>query len=155
MQKAQDIEAALPDPLLLADAGPHTFRILGNGLPNSLSTVLSHEIIKFNRLLDVMRTTLALLQKAIQGLTVLSESLDAMFTSFLNNEVPLLWSEVAYPSLKPLSGWFKDFLERVAFIRLWLRKGVSPLPSLWLSLSPSPSAYPSASPAASPPPAYP
>jgi len=39
--------------------------------------------------------------------------LDEMYNSFLNNTVPKLWIKVSYPSLKPLSPWFDDFLQRV------------------------------------------
>ena len=62
---------------------------------------------------------------------MLSEDLDAMFNSFLNNQVPMLWEKKAYPSLKPLGSWYKDLLERVAFTRKWLRKGEPP--AFWMS----------------------
>jgi len=41
----------------------------------------------------------------------------------LKNQVPGLWTKVAYPSLKPLSGWFKDLQERVTFFTSWLTTG--------------------------------
>ena len=31
--------------------------------------------------------------------------------------------KVSYPSLKPLSSWFADLLERVIFIEDWLKQG--------------------------------
>jgi len=30
---------------------------------------------------------------------------------------------VSYPSLKPLSSWYKDLIERVAFMEDWLKNG--------------------------------
>ena len=41
----------------------------------------------------------------------------------LKNQVPTLWSKVAYPSLKPLSSWFKDLDVRVRFFTSWLKDG--------------------------------
>jgi len=131
MQKVLDFQATCPAVLdIEEEAGPGTFKVMPNGLPYSLSTVLSHEIEKFNKLLNRMLSTLNDLTKALKGLTVLSEDLDAMFNSFLNDQVPMLWEKAAYPSLKPLGSWYKDLMERVAFIRKWLRKAEPP--SFWM-----------------------
>ncbi|KAK7195048.1 dynein heavy chain [Novymonas esmeraldas] len=122
-RKCQEFEATLPAPLTRDEAGPRTFTTLASGLPNSMSTVLGHELVKYNKLLDKMRQTLSDMQKALQGLTVLSADLDAMYSSFLVDQVPRLWTAVAYASLKPLGAWYRDLLARVQFIRLWLQKG--------------------------------
>jgi dynein heavy chain, axonemal len=53
-----------------------------------------------------MRNTLVLLKKAINGFIVMSEELDAMYSSFTNGRVPKNWEKVAYPSLKPLTTWY-------------------------------------------------
>jgi len=97
----------------------------------SLSTVLLQEIARFNRLLGVMRASLEELQKAIKGLVVMSSELDSMYLSMLNSQVPGNWERVAYPSLKPLMSWFRDLLERVEFMELWLTQG-QPV-SFWIS----------------------
>lgn len=86
----------------------------------SLSTVLLQEVARFNRLLSVMRSSLEELQKAINGLVVMSSELDSMYLSMLNSQVPANWEKVAYPSLKPLMSWFRDLIERVEFMNLWL-----------------------------------
>ena len=101
------------------------------GLMNSLSVVLLQEMDRFNKLLLVMRKSLVDLLKAIKGLVVMSQELDRMFASLLNNQVPLLWSQNAYPSLKPLGSWVTDLFERVAFMRNWLVQG-EPV-CFWLS----------------------
>jgi dynein heavy chain len=45
-------------------------------------------------------------------------------------QVPELWQRVAYPSLKPLAGWVRDYHARVAFMRSWLANG--PPACFWL-----------------------
>lgn len=47
----------------------------------------------------------------------MSIQLESMFDSFLLKKVPELWEKVAYPSLKPLSSWLPDLIERVEFMR--------------------------------------
>ena len=92
-------------------------------LMNSLDTVLSQEYLKFNKLLKALRATLKKLKDAIQGLAVMSVELESMYVSFLQGSVPDLWSNVAYPSLKPLASWVEDLKNRVLFIRNWLEIG--------------------------------
>lgn len=139
MQKCKDFEATLPDKMTKEEAGPTSFTSLANGLPNSLSTVLSHEMVKYNKLLSRMRFSLGELQKALQGLTVLSEDLDKMYTSFLNDQVPSLWSSVGYASLKPLGAWYREFINKIQFIRTWVQKG-EPM-SFWITGFFNPSAF--------------
>lgn len=55
-----------------------------------------------------MSISISLLMKAIKGLVIMSPELDLMYSSLLKNVVPPNWTEVAYPSLKPLSSWIKD-----------------------------------------------
>jgi dynein heavy chain len=86
-----------------------------------------------------MRNSLCEMQKALQGLTVLSEDLDKMYQSFLNDQVPALWSSVGYASLKPLGAWYREFINKIQFIRTWVQKG-EPL-SFWITGFFNPSAF--------------
>jgi len=70
-----------------------------------------------------MRQSLVEIDLAIKGFIVMSEELDSMYLRLQNNHVPLNWAKVGYPSLKPLSSWYKDFLVRVAFFEKWLKEG--------------------------------
>lgn len=63
--------------------------------------------------------SLITLQKAIAGLVVMSEEMDGIYTSFLNNQVPTHWANSAYPSLKSLASWVKDLALRTSFIQVW------------------------------------
>lgn len=70
----------------------------------------------------VSQMSLITLQKAIAGLVVMSEEMDRIYTSFLNNHVPIHWANSAYPSLKPLASWVRDLALRTSFIQVWMRK---------------------------------
>jgi len=98
---------------------------------NSLSTVLIQEIDRYNKLLGVIRNSLTQLQKAIKGFVVMSEELELVYTAFINNTVPLLWEDAAYPSLKSFSSWVKDLQLRCDFINSWMVRGRPK--SYWLS----------------------
>merc|ERR1711968_331552 len=81
-----------------------------------------------------MRETLKEIQKAIKGESVMSLDLESMYNSFVINQVPTLWANVAYPSLKPLGSWIEDLQSRLLFISGWLRNGepdVFPLPAFF------------------------
>ena len=54
---------------------------------NALSTVLLQEMVRFNKLLRVIKTSLDQLIKAMKGLVVMSPDLELVFRSLLNNEV--------------------------------------------------------------------
>lgn len=70
-----------------------------------------------------MSQTLSSLAQAIAGLVVMSQDLDSMYFSLLNNQVPKLWVKVAYLSLKGLASWIRDLQERVKSMYEWLQTG--------------------------------
>jgi dynein heavy chain len=123
LDMAREIAAQVPLTLEMEEAGPSTFVLQENGLLSSLAIVLTQEMVKFNRLLSAMASSLTDLQKAIKGLIVMTQELDKMYTSFLTNKVPGLWSKVGFASLKSLGSWVKDLIYRIEFMRKWLRNG--------------------------------
>ena len=127
---AANLEAQMPLSLDVERAHSSMFEKLPSGAFRSLDTVLIQEMDRFNRLIKTMKSTLTELRKAIKGLVVMSADLEEMFISFQNNQTPGLWTKVAYPCLKPLASWFKDFLRRVTFFNDWCEKG-EPV-SFWL-----------------------
>ena len=96
-----------------------------------MNTVLSQEVIRYNRLLVVMAKMLQDLQLALKGEIVMSEDLDALGAAMFNNQVPDAFARVGFLSLKPLSSWVTDMNDRLAFISRWVDEG-SP-PAFWLS----------------------
>lgn len=70
-----------------------------------------------------MQSSLADIRKAIKGMIVMSSDLDAMYTSFLNNQLPRIWERASFASLKSLGSWVTDLVFRVKFMRQWLVHG--------------------------------
>lgn len=78
-----------------------------------------------------LQNSLIQLQKAIKGFVVMSDELELIYNAFLNNQVPGLWANAAYPSLKPLGSWVQDLVLRCAFINNWIIHGLPK--SFWMS----------------------
>ena len=89
----------------------------------SMNTVLVQEMIRFNRLTHVVRSTLQNTLKATKGLVVMSAQLESVFQGIINGKIPPVWAKASYPSLKPLGGYFDDLLQRLDFFQTWLDEG--------------------------------
>jgi dynein heavy chain len=99
----------------------------------SIDVFRAQETVRFNRLVKIILKSLADLQKAIKGLVVMSIALERIYNSFINKSVPLQWADAAYPSLKPLSGWIDDLIDRLVFMHEWSTKmGEDGMPSYWV-----------------------
>lgn len=85
----------------------------------SMNTVLTQELIRFNGLIQIIRSSLKDIKRAILGEISLSVDLEAALNSMLDGKVPLLWMGKSYPSLKPLAGYIKDLRERLEFFSTW------------------------------------
>ena len=98
----------------------------------SMNTVLTQELLRFNRLTSRIKGSLFEIQRALKGLVVMSGELEAMGTSMTIGRVPAMWAAVAYPSLKPCGPWVADLLQRLEFLDAWEKAGQAP-PTFWVS----------------------
>ncbi|EAR94576.2 dynein heavy chain (macronuclear) [Tetrahymena thermophila SB210] len=97
---------------------------------DSLEMCLQQEIERFNRLLEVMKQSLSNLKRAIKGEVVLSKRLELMYNSILLNRVPEIWLEKSYLSMRSLSSWFSNLIDRVNFFTEWQKEKPK---AFWLS----------------------
>lgn len=96
-----------------------------------MNTVLVQEIVRYNRLLEVMKSSLISLKKALKGLVVMSEDLEKLSNSIYDNQVGKLWATVGFLSLKPLGSWIEDLIARVNFLSDWIEGGTPRV--FWMS----------------------
>jgi dynein heavy chain len=97
----------------------------------SMNTVLTQELLRFNNLLRVIRTSLVSVVKAIKGLVVMSADLETLGNALYYGTLPAMWKKKSYPSLKPLAGYSSDLFARLEFFDNWLEG--KPPPVFWLS----------------------
>ncbi|KPA79969.1 putative dynein heavy chain [Leptomonas pyrrhocoris] len=90
---------------------------------DSMNTVLVQEAIRFNQLVALLHQTLEQLPMAINGEVVMSKELEDVYRSLYNNQVPTMWADRAYPSLKSLGAWVDDLVRRLAMIQEWYDNG--------------------------------
>lgn len=98
---------------------------------DSMNTVLQQELLRYNKLTTVVRSSLINVGKAIKGEVPLSLELEEVCNSLFNNMVPEIWHKRAYPSLKPLASWVLNLIERLNFLQKWVDEGAPE--SFWIS----------------------
>lgn len=97
----------------------------------SMNTVLHQEILRYNKLLETVSTTLLELRSALKGEILLSEEIEQLGHQIEQNQFPSLWKSVSFTSLKPLGSWIKNLLERIDFYNNWINNGYPPV--YWIS----------------------
>lgn len=97
----------------------------------SMNTVLTQELDRFNILIGTIRGSLVNLKKAIKGEVLLSSQLEAALNSLKVGRVPAMWLAKSFPSLKSLGGYTKDLFERLKWFADWERDGLPDI--LWIT----------------------
>lgn len=97
----------------------------------SMNTVLTQELQRFNGLIKIVRSSLKDIKLAMLGKIVMNASLEAASKSLFNGKIPDLWMGKSYPSLKSLGSYVADLKTRLNFFQKWIDVG-TPV-CFWLS----------------------
>jgi dynein heavy chain len=124
---ANDIQARVPPPFDI-EAARFKYPV---DYYESMNTVLCQELVRFNRLIEVVHTSLASLQKALKGQVLMSDDLEAVGGAMYDGRVPALWIDKSYPSMKPLASYVNELIERMRMMSTWLANG--PPHVFWIS----------------------
>lgn len=87
---------------------------------NSMNTVLRQELIRFNKLLNFIKSSLHDTHRAILGQLAMVPELEKIHKEMSLGKLPTAWAQKSYPSLKPLGSYINDFLLRLSFLQRWL-----------------------------------
>lgn len=101
--------------------------------------VLFQELDLYNAVLKVIKKTLEMLIRGLNGEIGMNQELDNIATSLYNNQVPAKWAHFSPQSEKSLSDWMQDLYQRDAQYVGWIKKGEPKV--MWLSGLHYPAAY--------------
>ncbi|GFR46074.1 hypothetical protein Agub_g7539 [Astrephomene gubernaculifera] len=97
----------------------------------SLNQVLIQEMVRYNRLLSVLRSSLTQLSAALAGRQVMSADLEGLMADVAAGKMPNAWKPHSYPSLKPLASFITDLRQRTGFLSDWVAERAPPA-AFWL-----------------------
>ena len=85
----------------------------------SLNQVLVQEMLRYNVLLKLMRSSLVTARRALAGLQVMDADSESVARALSTNSLPLLWRSKSFPTLKPLASFMTELMARVAMLQSW------------------------------------
>ena len=97
----------------------------------SLNQVLAQEMLRYNRLTEIVRASLQNVIKAIKGTIVMSGELEKVYNSLAIGKVPSMWMGKSFPSMKPAAAYVEDLFARLHMLQSWYEKGSAPS-AFWL-----------------------
>lgn len=90
----------------------------------SLNSVLTQELERFNKLLSTIKQSLIDVKKAIKGEALLSIELEEALNQLILNQIPDMWLKKSFVSKKPLGSYVKDLKDRLSFMQTWLDNSI-------------------------------
>ncbi|XP_045516056.1 dynein axonemal heavy chain 2 [Pieris brassicae] len=108
-----------------------TERMMGPEIVMPMCVSLLQEIGYYNVLISGITSGLKELRRAIEGLVVMSEMLEIMYTCIFEGRVPTFWQK-ARPSMKPLGAWCRELFLRGGHLGAWANAPRSPPTLCWL-----------------------
>ena len=61
----------------------------------------------------------------------MSDELEMMCNSLFDQQVPKIWADVGFLSMKPLGSWTQDLTDRIQFLQKWIDGGTPNV--FWIS----------------------
>ncbi|KAA6354396.1 MAG: putative Dynein heavy chain 1, axonemal, partial [Streblomastix strix] len=92
-----------------------------------MNTVIVQDVVRYSKLLKVIRSTLTETISALNGLVVLSAQCESIANNLTAGLVPEAWDPYSYPSLKPIGSWVSDLRLRLEFMQSWVDNGPPPV----------------------------
>ncbi|CAH0581624.1 unnamed protein product [Chrysodeixis includens] len=117
-----------------------TERMMGPEIVMPMCVSLLQEITYFNDLINKIIAGLIELRRAIEGLVVMSEMLEIMYTCIFEGKVPVFWLS-GRPSMKPLGAWCRELFLRGAHLQGWANAPRAPPTLCWLPAFVAPTGF--------------
>lgn len=89
----------------------------------SMNSVLLQELARYNKLIEVIRASLDIMLKTLEGRLVSNAETDELLVSIKNNSIPEKWLKFSYPSRKTLLGYIEDLKKRLSTLETWIESG--------------------------------
>ncbi|XP_041836758.1 dynein heavy chain 8, axonemal-like [Melanotaenia boesemani] len=97
-------------------------RLTAMGALNPMNIFLRQEVDRMQRIISVVRATLADLKLAIDGTIIMSDNLRDALDNIFDARVPKLWRKISWES-STLGFWFTELLERNKQFHSWVFEG--------------------------------
>ena len=97
----------------------------------SMNSVLCQELVRFNRLLEVIHASIGSFQLALKGQIVMTGELDALGNAMFDGKIPAMWAKKSYPSLQPLAAYISELVRRLETLQKWIDEGAPPM--FWIT----------------------
>ncbi|RVE50586.1 hypothetical protein evm_004813 [Chilo suppressalis] len=133
---AQEMLAKLPHTIDVET----TEKMMGPEIVMPMCVSLLQEIGYYNVLIATITAGLKELRRAIEGLVVMSEMLEIMYSCIFEGRVPSFWQK-ARPSMKPLGSWCRELFLRGAHLSAWANAPRSPPTLCWLPALVAPTGF--------------
>ena len=113
---------------------PETLSRLANRR-DPFATIFRLEAEHISKLIKVLAQSLMGLADGLHGVAPLTAGsrAEGLITPLETNQVPPLWEQYAWPSLRPLGSWLVDLHARHAHLQSWVDSGCGRLPTTWIS----------------------
>ncbi|XP_059616596.1 dynein axonemal heavy chain 8-like [Phlebotomus argentipes] len=98
-------------------------RLAEMGILDPMAIFLRQEINSMQLLLSVIGKSLRDLQLAIDGMIVMSATLQDTMDALYDGKIPKTWEKFSWPTMEKLGFWFGDLLKRTKFLHSWCFSG--------------------------------